>query len=331
MWAQRLVAPATFALVDVPQPREDQLQQGEVLLKVLAGGICGSDLPHFAGRISNTLPVDNQRQAASVVGYPMHEVVGEVMASRSPGLSKNDHVVGWASGANALAELIIADGAGVNIFRDKSLAPTQAIIAQPLACVLFTLAQIGEIAGKCVAVLGQGPIGLLFSHAMKSAGARRVIGVDRVLHPSAGRDFGVDEYVHSSSDRWTATLTEHERPDIVVEAIGHQVGTVTDAIQSVAFGGTVHCFGVPDDPVYPVPIHTMLRKNMALMSGYVTPPFRRGAIDVATRYLERHPPLAEAMVTHVFVYTEAEEAYRRASSPTPEQHKVVVSMLLAPH
>ena len=326
MWAQKLVAPANFKLVEVAEPREDKLREGEVLLKVLAAGICGSDLPHFAGKISGSLVSDSHRNASSVAGYPIHEVVGDVIASRFTGISPNDRVVGWASGTNALAEFVVADGAGVNVYSDKSLKPNQAIMIQPLACVLFTLAQIGDVAGKRVAVLGQGPIGVLFSHAAKSAGASHVIGVDRVLHQSAERDFGVDEFVHSSTDRWAATLTDCEKPEIVIEAIGHQVGTLTDAIESLAFGGTVYYFGVPDDPVYPVSIHAMLRKNATLRSGYVTPPFRRRAIEVAALYLHEHPELVAAYVTHVFDHTDAEKAFRRASSPTSEQHKVVIAM-----
>lgn len=326
MWSQRLVAPSTFELTQEPCPRADHLSEGEVLLRVTAGGICGSDLPHFAGRISSSLPADSHRRAASVPGYPLHEVVGTVVASKCPDLAAGAEVVGWASGTNALSEYVVVVGAGVCAYDCAALTPTEAVTLQPLACVLFTLAQLGALAGKRVAVLGQGPIGVLFSHALRSAGAAEVVGIDVVSHPDLRDTFGVDVFVHSTSDRWAATIRDHERPDVVIEAVGHQVGTLTDAIESVAPDGTVFYFGVTDDDVYPVSLKSMLRKNLSLKSGYVRPPFRRDALLMAADYLAEFPGLAGDYVTHVFGHTEAELAFRRAQHPLPGQHKVVLSM-----
>lgn len=326
MWAQRLVAPSAFELAEVPRPGEEQLAEGQVLLRVLAGGICGSDLPHFAGRVSGSLAVDGHRHAAHVPGYPMHEVAGEVVASRCPELAVGTEVVGWASGTNALSEYVVVDGSGVCGYDTEMLTPTQAITLQPLACVLFTLAQLGSLVGRRVAVVGQGSIGVLFSHAARAGGASEVVGIDRVPHTDLVRVFGVDEFVHSTSDRWAATISDEERPDIVIEAVGHQVGTLTDAIAAVASSGTIFYFGVTDDDVYPVSLTSMLRKNLTLKSGYVSPPFRRAALATATDYLAAHPGLAEAYVTHVFGHREAEPAFRLAERPAPGQHKIVLSM-----
>lgn len=84
----------------------------------------------------------------------MHEVVGTVLASRCPDLAVGSEVVGWASGTNALSEYVVVDGSGVCVYDAKMLTPTQAVTLQPLACVLFTLAQIGSLAGRRVAVVG---------------------------------------------------------------------------------------------------------------------------------------------------------------------------------
>lgn len=153
-----------------------------------------------------------------------------------------------------------------------------------------------------------------------------MVGIDRVPHTDLVHAFGVDEFVHSTSDRWAATLRDEERPDIVIEAVGHQVGTLIDAIAAVAFGGTIFYFGVTADDTYPVSLASMLRKNLTLKSGYVSPPFRRDALVAATDYLASHPELARAYVTHIFGYLEAEQAFGQASRPEVNQHKVVVSM-----
>ena len=50
MRAGLLTAPATWTPVEVPAPDPAALPDGEVLVRVLAGGICGSDLPAFYRR-----------------------------------------------------------------------------------------------------------------------------------------------------------------------------------------------------------------------------------------------------------------------------------------
>lgn len=51
MRAEQLVAPFRFESVEVSAPTADRLQAGDVLLRVLATGICGSDLPYFKGAL----------------------------------------------------------------------------------------------------------------------------------------------------------------------------------------------------------------------------------------------------------------------------------------
>ena len=54
-----------------------------MLLRFLAAGVCGSDLPGFRGT-QGKLPGDTGASAAEMDGFPIHEIVGEVFASRHP-------------------------------------------------------------------------------------------------------------------------------------------------------------------------------------------------------------------------------------------------------
>ena len=103
-------------------------------------------------------------------GFPIHEVVGEVIASRHPQSRDGDRVVGWASGFDGLMEHVVADGDGLAAY-DLALAPQHAVALQPLACVLYAVEQLPDLEGRRVAVIGQGSIGLLFSYAAKASGA----------------------------------------------------------------------------------------------------------------------------------------------------------------
>ncbi len=105
---------------------------------------------------------------------------------------------------------------------------------QPLACVLYALEQLQNLRGLHVAVVGQGSIGLLFSYAAKALGARRVTGVDPIDRDAVGKEFGVDTVVRATSDRWVSHLETSDRPDVVIEAVGHQVATLGHAIDAAA-------------------------------------------------------------------------------------------------
>jgi threonine dehydrogenase-like Zn-dependent dehydrogenase len=292
-----------------------------VLLRSIVGGLCGSDLPAFKG-IRGRLAGDDGATAAEMVGFPLHEIVGEVVASAHPAIAVGEWVVGWASRFDGLAEYVVSDGEQLHTYGD--LEPEIAIALQPLACVLFAVDQLPPVAGKHVAVIGQGPIGLLFSHVLKSRGAARVVGVDPIDRSKIADTFGVDITVTATSDRWSALLADADRPDIVVEAVGHQVGTLGHATAAVASGGTVLYFGVNDDEIYPLNMRDMLRKSLTLLSG--TAQDRRKYLAAAVDYASANPGLLEAYVTDVFPIGELTEAFSAAIAPKPEQLKIVLRM-----
>lgn len=157
MWVHRLVAPYEFERIEVLDLTEQQLGDGQVLLSFVAAGVCGSDLPAFRGA-QGRLPGDSGASAAEKNGFPIHEIVGDVLASRHPRHRPGDRVVGWASGFDGLMQRVISDGDGLAGF-DPTLTPAEAVGLQPLACVLYAIeavAQHTELAGRHVAVLGQG-------------------------------------------------------------------------------------------------------------------------------------------------------------------------------
>jgi threonine dehydrogenase-like Zn-dependent dehydrogenase len=318
MRAGLLTGPTTLTMVDAPAPQPDDLADGEVLLRVLAGGICGSDLPAFRG----TGPVTGH--PAPVPGGSLHEVVGEVLASRDGRVRPGSRVVGWASRFDGLAERVITRGLDVHEY-DPALSPTTAVLLQPLACVLDAFERVPRIRGARVAVIGQGSTGLLFSHIAKARGAAHVTGIDLVDRSDLAALYGVDEVVHAGAAEWAASFTtDQDRPDVVVEAVGHQISTFTAAVHAVGLGGQVYCFGIPDDPVYPFALAEFLRKSATLTAGATSA--RRVALDMANTYLGEHPDLAEHYVTHTFAFAQAQSAYDKALVPAPGRVKVVIDV-----
>jgi threonine dehydrogenase-like Zn-dependent dehydrogenase len=292
-----------------------------VLLRFLAAGVCGSDLPAFRGA-QGRLPGDTGASAAEMPGFPVHEVVGDVLASRHPDHQPGDRVVGWASAFDGLMERVATDGDGLAPY-DAALDPAHAIALQPLACVLYALEQLPDLYGRHVAVIGQGSIGLLFSYAAKVAGAGRVTGVDPIDRDGIANTFGVDTVVRATSDRWLRHLAPNDRPDIVIEAVGHQVATLGHAIEATAPGGTVFYFGVADDETYPISMRTMLRNNLTLKSGVTLD--RRRVLDLASAFVADHPELLAAYVTHTFGIDDVQAAFELACRPTPERVKIAIA------
>jgi L-iditol 2-dehydrogenase len=314
MWAHTLIAPGQLEAVEVDEPGEPR--PGRVVARFEAGGICGSDLPSFLG--ARDLLVGASRGKP---GYPLHEVVGEVVASAVDDLPVGARVVGWPEAHLGLAERFAARAREVCLIGDE-LAPTHATVIQPLCTVLYAVRRLGDVRGARVAVIGQGSIGLLFSHALKAAGAGHVTGVDPVDRRDAADAFGVDAMEWSTSSEWVDALGDDGRPEIVVEAVGHQAGTLEDAVEAVAHGGTVLAFGVPDETHYAFPFLRFFRKNATLLAGVTQD--RRRSLEAARDYLLEHREMLDAYITDIFPVAQAQAAFELAVKPTAGRLKVVL-------
>ncbi len=316
MWAQTLTGAGSFSLVEVPDASCDPANRDQVLIEVLAGGICGSDLPLFRG----VTPL-NRESLVGAPGYPLHEVVGRVARSRGGRQTLGACVVGWAPRLNGLCEKLVVSATDVLEY-DAALAPTTAVLLQPLACVLAAAAQVRDRIPVSAAVIGQGPIGILFSHVLKSLGVRRVIGVDPVDRADVARAFGVDDVVTDRARTGAAGVADEDRPELIVEAVGHQTDTLEDAVDALADGGRFLYFGLPDQAVYPFPIHRFQRKNATFWAG--TTRDKQTALRAASTYLAKHPELCEIYVTNVFAAANAQQAFELASVPATGRLKVVL-------
>ena len=93
MWSYRIIAPYQFERTSIAEKTPASLADGQVLLRFLAAGVCGSDMPAFGG-VRGKLPGDDGRSGAEKDGYPIHEVVGESPAA----IANIGPVIGWWAG-----------------------------------------------------------------------------------------------------------------------------------------------------------------------------------------------------------------------------------------
>jgi threonine dehydrogenase-like Zn-dependent dehydrogenase len=313
MWAYRLDGPLTFSRHDIPEPRMDDVPDGSVVLRFRAGGVCGSDIARCLDGGSAARP--------GSYGLSLHEIVGDVVATRSD-LPVGERVVGWVGRSLGLKELIVTEA--------EALAPVpphmddvEAAPHQPLACVLHAMTRLGDLTGMKAAVIGLGPIGLLYGHALKDRGVAHVTGIDLVDRSALAADFGFDETETVIGRAWSSA--NKDRFDLVVEAVGHQVGTMQNAIDVVAPGGTIVYFGNPDDRHYPIDFGQMMDKDVILHAGRTPQKVRRQAMLRSMAYTERYPGMMKSYVTHVLPLERMQEAYELAARPAVGRVKVVLS------
>lgn len=121
-----------------------------------------------------------------------------------------------------------------------------AALAEPLACVLRGVEETGIKAGDSVAVIGLGPIGLMFVRMAKVRGARVIALGRRQAQLERAARIGADEVILAGEAvnpvKVVKTLTGGRGADVAIEAVGTPA-TWEMAIQFVRRGGTVNFFG----------------------------------------------------------------------------------------
>ncbi|MGH7661766.1 MAG: zinc-dependent alcohol dehydrogenase [Vulcanimicrobiaceae bacterium] len=317
MWAHRLSGPARLEALDIAAPAAENLQEGQVLLKFRAAAICGSDIPQYLGRHDPTFPFTGEP------GFPLHEVVGDVVASKAPNLRKGERVVGIAEHHDGLQEYFVNSARCVYPLDGSDLTDAEATVIQPMGTVFNAIARLPDPKGKRIAVIGLGPLGVLFCHALKIKGAKTIIGVDPIDRGDVLRAFGIDEQVKSPSRVWAESLDEAQRPEIIVEAVGHQQHTLVDAVRAIARLGHIFAFGVPDDDFYAIPFRELFRKNASLHAG-ATSDWQR-SLSESSRYIHEHRDFLKAYITHVLPADRASEAFRLYAQPAVGRLKVVLT------
>jgi threonine dehydrogenase-like Zn-dependent dehydrogenase len=313
---------------------------GEVLVRIVYGGICGSDL-HYA---------KDARNGNYAVAEPLvlgHEVVG-VVDSVGPDtpdappvgtrVAIHPATPNAPAGATAPTGLHLQPGGAylgsastrphtqgglTDLLRVRTgqlrvlpveLPLRRAVLAEPLAVALHGISRLEQRPrGARALVSGAGPIGALAVAALKHAGAAHVTAADlQELPLRVAAAVGADDVVDLGTDE----LPENEF-DVVVEAAG-VVPSLIAAIRAVRRGGAILQLGMVPSGAQPVPVADLIAKEVALFG---TQRFDI-ELDAAVDLLAREPRLG-AVVTDVFGIEDAAAAFARAADPSRSSKTVV--------
>ena len=305
MKALQVIQPHSFTLVQAPIPELKSGHPGRILVQPQWVSMCGSDIPYFTGS-------KRHKSYPLAPGAPIHECMGVVIESNSNAFKPGDMVVAIPDGDRGLAEFFVAQDAKAVMLPGHLGDKDSSCLIQPLSTVINAVDRLGDIAGKSVAVVGLGSIGLFFCWLLKLRGAKHIMGIDPseercyvAQRLGANRTFPkrsieVLRAVQQRADDW-------EPPEVCIEAVGHQMDTLNDCIELVRKQGTVLAFGVPDHLVYSIKYETFFRKNLELLA-VVTPDWSKYLVKARDLFDENRAAL-ETLVTHRFPIREASKAF----------------------
>jgi L-iditol 2-dehydrogenase len=326
--------PGKFVIEDRPVPK---IGSGDLLLKVAACGVCGTDIHIFHGEHFVQFPV-----------IPGHEYSGEVV---EVGVEVSHIKIGdrvtvdpnitcgvchfCRRGQIHLCENLTA--LGVNMdggFAEYSLVPAKqayklpsdlpvemAALVEPLACCVHGI-DLAEIAvGDDVLVMGAGPIGLIMMQLARLAGARRVLVSEpyesrRNLALQLGADVVIDPL---KQDVREEALKETEvGADVVIECVGSPK-TSEQAPGLAKRGGMILLFGVtsPDLEARIKPYDIFLRE-LTIRGSFINPFTHARAIGLLAAGKVRVEPL----ISHRLRLDEFGKVLSLAG--TPEAAKILI-------
>ncbi len=245
----------------MPDVRED-----EVLVKVRAAGICGSDIPriYVTGAYSHPLIPGHEfsgvvEAAAGECGrewigkrvgvYPLIPC-GECVPCRRRQyeMCRNYNYLGSRCNGG-FAEYVAVPVRNL-IELPAGIGFEEAAMLEPMAVAVHAIRQINLAGHETVAVIGLGTIGLLLTMFLRDMGMERILAVgnkDFQKNMVAKQGISAEDYCDSRLepvDEWLQRASGNGGPDVIFECVGKQE-TVACAVRNVTAGGKVQLIGNP--------------------------------------------------------------------------------------
>lgn len=324
-------------LEEMPVP---EVGAGELLVKVIASGICGSDVMEWY-RIKKAPLVLGHEIAGEIVeigkGVKDYHVGDRVFVSHHVPCNTcyyclNDHHTACETlhttnyYPGGFAEYLRVPQ--LNVDRGIYVLPNEVsyeegTFIEPLACVLRgqRLAQIEP--GNSVLVLGSGISGLLHIQLARAYGVGRIIATDiSQYRMDAAKQFGADVIINAKEDV-AARLREANNgrlADRVIVCAG-ALSAAQQALQCVDRGGTVLFFAVPEPGIeLPVPLNDLWRNEVTLMTSYGAAP---SDLATALELIRAKRINAENMISHRLGLAEAGLGFKLVAE-AGESIKVII-------
>ena len=311
--------------VPVPEPGP-----GEVLLKVEANTICGTDLRivsgaktagvrpgvilghEFAGRVAavgeGVEGVDVGMQATCSIVLSCGRCL-QCLAGREH-LCENLRLFGYEIDGGLAEYLLVPREAmerGNLVLAPRELEPTALALAEPVSCCLNGARQFRVGPGEAVVVLGTGPIGLLHVALAKLAGATRIVAVGRPGRLDPALALGATHALASQGEKLTREILDATGggADVAIVAVGDPA-LANQALEVAAIGGRVNYFaGFPKGSTAVMEPNIVHYRELQVTGGSNA---RRADVRRAVELLSSGALNVDSLVTHRFPLTQIDAA-----------------------
>jgi L-iditol 2-dehydrogenase len=242
------------------------LQPGDVLLRTRVALTCGTDAKVYrrgyhakmivppavfgheiAGVVEEVGPGVDGLEPGTAVVAANSAPCGECYYCRHEVPNLCDDLLFW-NGAYAEFARIPARVVSKNLLRmEEGLTFREAAMVEPLACVIRGVEESWIGRGQSVAVIGTGPIGLMFVALARMRGAHVIAAGRREARLEKAVEVGAEQTVRAQPGEDLAELLRRRSPDgrgadVVIEAVGLPQ-TSEAAVRAVRKGGVVQLFG----------------------------------------------------------------------------------------
>ncbi len=339
----------TASFYDIDDIRYEEMDvpsigEGEILVKVMVCGLCGTDVSKMKGKIVPT---------PAVLG---HEVAGEVVEAGEGvrKFSKGDKVVvthhlpcfvcrycrhGNYSQCDAFKQMNIVPGGFSEYIRVLSPAVEKSVFKIPssvtyeeasftetAACCLRGCERCGILAGDTVMIVGAGAVGLLHLQLAGICGAGRIIVSDLIdFRLDTALRLGADVVVNplrNDAEKVVRDAAGGRGADVVIVAVGN-VDVIKQSLRFVSRGGKVLFFaGCPDDSLLELDPNLVYHSEVSLLGSYSSSPVEQRA---ALRLIEERKINLEELVTHRFRLDQLQDAVDTAIDGK-ESLKIIIKM-----
>jgi len=328
-------------VVDVPVPSAGP---GEMLVRVAACGICGSDVHGYDGSSGRRIPpIVMGHEAAGVVASLGEGVsrfaVGdrvtfdstvfcgacEFCLSGEVNLCEQRQVLGVSCGeyrrAGAFAEYV-AVPERISYRLPDALQFAEAAMLEAVSVALHAVRVAEMRGGETALVIGAGMIGLLVLQAAQAAGCSQVLISDiDATRLSRAKQVGADKVIEASGADLTneiMQLTGSRGVDVVLEAVGRDE-TVSTSIDCVRKGGTVVLVG-NITPKVTLPLQKVVSRQIRLQGSCAS----AGEYPEAMRLIAEGKIKVEPLITAVAPLNEGPRWFERLYGHEPNLMKVVL-------
>ena len=296
-------------------------REDEVLLKVEAASICGTDI-HIL-----EVPPGHPATKGVILGHEYTAKVLEVGGDITH-LKEGDRVVidpnitcGYCeycrlglpnTCVNMTTLGIFIDGgfAQCNLAPAKalhkissSLPEEEACLAEPLSCVINGAQKVKLQPGESVVVLGAGPIGLLFTLLFKSAGAGKIIVAEvNKFRSEFALKSGADLVVDPTSENLEKIVKEKTGlgADVVVDAVGSLFAQTLGLVRN---GGSILLFGMNEKARGEIKQYDITRREIKVLGTFIA----NATFPPAVKMLENKVLEIKGLITHQFPLSKIKE------------------------